>query len=70
MTPFEMEKEILKDGWVYKCTKGSHRQYVHHAKPGKVTIPFHRKPKDLHPKTIASIRKQAGIECPHRKDFK
>lgn len=61
MTPYELEKEIQQDGWVYKNTKGSHRHYTHPSKPGKVTIPFHKKPKDLHPKTIASIRKQAGL---------
>lgn len=61
MTPYELEKEIVMDGWVYKNTKGSHRHYIHPYKPGKVTIPFHKKPKDLHPKTVASIRRQAGL---------
>jgi predicted RNA binding protein YcfA (HicA-like mRNA interferase family) len=38
-----------------------HRQYKHPSRPGKVTIAG--KPRDtLHPKTLASIFKQAGIE--------
>lgn len=41
--------------------KGSHRQYKHPSKPGKVTIPFH-KPDSLHPKTAISILKQAGLK--------
>lgn len=40
--PREMEKLILADGWVFKEQVGSHRQYVHPTKPGKVTIPFHK----------------------------
>jgi len=31
-------------------------------KQGKITIPFHSKPKDLKQKTIASIMKQAGLK--------
>ena len=33
-------------GWRFDSQKGSHRQYVHPFKIGKVTIPFH-KGKDL-----------------------
>ena len=41
---------IEKDGWVYHSQKGSHRQFTHPAKAGRVTVPG--KPgKDLHPKT-------------------
>ena len=43
VTPREMEKEILQAGYVFKNQIGSHRQYVHPDKPGKVTIPFHSK---------------------------
>ena len=56
----EIERIILKDGWKLKSTSGSHYQYIHVSKPGKVTIPYHRK--DLHPKTIKSILKQAGLK--------
>jgi predicted RNA binding protein YcfA (HicA-like mRNA interferase family) len=51
---------IQADGWELARTRGSHRQYRHPTKPGLVTIGG--KPSDtLHPKTWASIMKQAGI---------
>ncbi len=59
MNARKMEKIILADGWVLKEQNGSHRQYVHPTKPGKVTIPFHSK--DLSPITEKSIRRQAGL---------
>lgn len=59
-TPKEMEKECLNDGWIFLRQIGSHRQYVHPTKPGKVTIPFHSK--DLPKGTENSIRKQAGLK--------
>lgn len=58
--PKEMEKIILADGWVLKSQVGSHKQYVHPIKPGKVTIPFHGK--DLPKGTENSILKQAGLK--------
>lgn len=60
ITPREMEKEIFRAGYVFKNQVGSHRQYVHPDKPGKVTIPFHSK--DLSKNTERSIRKQAGLK--------
>lgn len=62
MTPKEMEKIILKDGWRYDHSRGSHHHYKHPTKPGLVTIPFHDKPKDLSKKTVSSILKQAGLK--------
>ena len=59
-TPKEMEKIIRKDGWVLDSQTGSHRHYVNHQKPGKVTIPFHNK--DLTKGVIHSILKQAGLK--------
>ena len=58
--PKEMEKEILKDGWIFKSQEGSHRHYVHPTKKGKVTIPFHSK--ELTKIVEKSIRKQAGLD--------
>jgi predicted RNA binding protein YcfA (HicA-like mRNA interferase family) len=55
----EIEKIIKNDGWVYKASKGSHYQYVHPAKKGKVTIPYHSG--DIAPVIIKSILKQAGL---------
>ena len=56
----EIEKLILQDGWIHKSQRGSHHQYIHPTKPGKVTIPEHSG--DINPTTIKSIKKQAGIE--------
>ncbi len=60
MKPREMEKLILADGWMFKNQEGSHKNYIHPTKPGKVTIPFHTKylPKG----TENSIKKQAGLK--------
>jgi predicted RNA binding protein YcfA (HicA-like mRNA interferase family) len=32
---------LEQDGWYLKATKGSHRQYKHPTKPGRVTLPGH-----------------------------
>jgi predicted RNA binding protein YcfA (HicA-like mRNA interferase family) len=51
---------IESDGWQLARTRGSHRQYKHPTKPGLVTVAG--KPSDdLHPKTLGSILKQAGL---------
>lgn len=55
----EVEKILLADGWVFKTAKGSHHQYVHPIKPGKVTIPHH--PGDIPSIVVKSILKQAGL---------
>ena len=55
----EIEKILKDDGWIYKNSRGSHNYYIHPTKPGKVTIPNH--PGDIHPITIKSILKQAGL---------
>lgn len=58
--PKEMEKIILADGWRFLSQKGSHKQYTHPIKPGKVTIPFHNK--ELTKAVENSILKQAGLK--------
>jgi predicted RNA binding protein YcfA (HicA-like mRNA interferase family) len=57
----EMIRAIERDGWVLVATRGSHRQYKHPTKPGRVTIPG-RLGDDLPPGTERSVRKQAGLE--------
>jgi predicted RNA binding protein YcfA (HicA-like mRNA interferase family) len=52
---------VEADGWQLQRTRGSHHQYTHPVKPGKVTIPG-RRSDDLHPKTTASILRQAGLQ--------
>jgi predicted RNA binding protein YcfA (HicA-like mRNA interferase family) len=57
-------REIIKvlegDGWQLVATRGSHRQYRHPVKPGRVTVPG-APGKDLTPGTQRSILKQAGL---------
>ncbi|NLX13756.1 MAG: type II toxin-antitoxin system HicA family toxin [Phycisphaerales bacterium] len=50
---------LEKDGWDQVATRGSHRQYKHSRKQGRVTVPG--KPSDdLAPGTLNSILKQSG----------
>jgi predicted RNA binding protein YcfA (HicA-like mRNA interferase family) len=52
---------IEADGWFLVATRGSHRQYKHATKSGRVTIAG--KPSDdLAPGTLSSILKQAGLK--------
>jgi predicted RNA binding protein YcfA (HicA-like mRNA interferase family) len=51
---------IEADGWFIVATKGSHRQYKHREKPGRITIAGHLND-DLAPGTINSIFKQAQL---------
>jgi predicted RNA binding protein YcfA (HicA-like mRNA interferase family) len=57
----EVIKILEADGWYLVATKGSHRQYKHTVKKGRVTVPG-KMSATLHPKTLASILKQAGLE--------
>jgi len=54
-------KRIEADGWILVETKGSHRQYKHPEKPGRVTIAGHPND-DLAPGTLNSILKQAKLK--------
>lgn len=52
---------IETDGWYQVATRGSHRQYKHPHKAGRVTVAG--KPSDdLAPGTMNSILKQAGLK--------
>jgi predicted RNA binding protein YcfA (HicA-like mRNA interferase family) len=56
----EMIKLIEADGWYLVATRGSHRQYKHPVKPGRVTVAG-RPSKELPPGTERSIMRQAGL---------
>ncbi|MCI8411472.1 MAG: type II toxin-antitoxin system HicA family toxin [Clostridia bacterium] len=60
MTFREIEKLLLKDGWYKYKVVGSHYQYKHDTKPGKITIPKHCR--DLKKGTLNSILKQANLK--------
>ena len=51
---------IEADGWHQVRQTGSHRHFRHPTKPGTVTIAG-KPADDLHPKTQASILRQAGL---------
>ena len=56
---------IEEDGWRFHSQRGSHRQYVHATKRGRVTLAG--KPgEEMHPKTFVDILRQAQIEKPKR----
>lgn len=54
-------KMIEANGWYLVATRGSHRQYKHPTKPGRVTIAGHLS-HDLAPGTLNSILKGAQIK--------
>jgi predicted RNA binding protein YcfA (HicA-like mRNA interferase family) len=53
-------KLIEADDWYLVVTKGSHRQYKHPIKSGRVTIAGHPGD-DLAPGTLNSVLKQAQL---------
>lgn len=57
----EILRLIHDDGWYLVATRGSHRQFKHPSKPGRVTVAG--KPSDdLAPGTLNSILKQSGLK--------
>lgn len=56
----EMIRMIEEDGWYLVAVKGSHHQYKHPRKTGRVTIKH--PDSDLPKGTINSILKQAGLK--------
>ncbi len=57
----EILRLLQQDGWYLAAQKGSHRQFKHASKPGRVTVPG--KPSDdLALGTQNSILKQAGLK--------
>jgi predicted RNA binding protein YcfA (HicA-like mRNA interferase family) len=57
----DLIKLVESDGWRHIVTRGSHRQYKHPAKKGRVTIPGHSND-DVHPDTLKSVLMQAGLK--------
>lgn len=57
----EVLRLLQDDGWYLVATRGSHRQFKHLSKTGRITVPG--KPSDdLAPGTLNSIFKQAGLK--------
>lgn len=52
---------LVNDGWEQVAQKGSHRQFKHVTKPGKVTVPG-KMSDDIPRGTLKSILRQSGLE--------
>ncbi len=61
MKVIEVMQLVESDGWQLVAIRGSHRQYKHPQKPGKVTIAG-KLSVDVPPGTLNSILKQAGLK--------
>ena len=61
----EVVRLLLDDGWYLARSSGSHHQYKHPTKAGRVTVPGSGND-DLAPGTLNSILKQAGVKAPPR----
>jgi predicted RNA binding protein YcfA (HicA-like mRNA interferase family) len=60
-TAIAIIRRLLEDGWLETKGRGSHRNFRHPKKPGKVTVPFHGS-RDLPVATIRSIERQSGLD--------
>jgi predicted RNA binding protein YcfA (HicA-like mRNA interferase family) len=58
----EIIRMIEADGWYLHSQEGSHKQYKHLIKKGRVTIPDHGKNDDLDHKVVKSIMIQAKLK--------
>ena len=54
----EVIKRLKAEGWQQVAVKGSHRQFKHPDRPGRVTVPHPKR--DLPKGTLKSILRQAG----------
>jgi predicted RNA binding protein YcfA (HicA-like mRNA interferase family) len=59
MTVREVIRRLESEGWYRVKSKGSHRQFKHPTKPGRVTVSG-KMSDTLAAGTLKSIRKQAG----------
>ncbi len=60
MSSNEIIRRLKEDGWQLVRIKGSHHQYRHPTKLGRVTVPHPKR--DLPAGTVRSILKQAGLQ--------
>ena len=57
----ELLKRLKADGWISRGLVGSHEQFGHPTKPGKVTVVTgHGPSEEVKPGTLRSIERQAG----------
>ena len=60
LTVREVIRMLEVDGWYLVATKGSHRQYKHKIKAGRVTVAG-KPSEEVAPGTLNSILKQSGL---------
>lgn len=60
MSSREVIRQLVDDGWYEAAQVGSHVQFKHSTRPGRVTVPHPKR--DLPIGTLKSIEKQAGIK--------
>ena len=56
----EIIKALEADGWYLINVRGSHHQFRHPTKPGRVTVPHPKKETGI--KTLRSIEQQSGVK--------
>ena len=57
----EVIRLLERDGWELVVTQGSHRQFKHPEKPGRVTVSGNLGD-DMPKGTFASVKRQAGLK--------
>lgn len=58
----EIIRMLEDDGWYEVAVVGSHHQFKHPKKPGRVTVKHPTK--SIPPKTLRSIERQSGFRFP------
>jgi predicted RNA binding protein YcfA (HicA-like mRNA interferase family) len=58
MNSRDVIKRLEAEGWVLNHAKGSHYQFTHPSRPGRVTVPHPKK--DLPIGTLRTIYRQLG----------
>ncbi|HEY3325305.1 MAG TPA: type II toxin-antitoxin system HicA family toxin [Planctomycetota bacterium] len=61
MKVIDVLRLLRDDGWYQIGQRGSHRQFKHSVKPGKVTVAG-KESLDIPPGTLNNILKQAGLK--------
>jgi predicted RNA binding protein YcfA (HicA-like mRNA interferase family) len=61
MNSRDVLKALLRDGWYEVNQVGSHKQFKHPVKNGRVTVPYPKR--DIPIGTLKSIEKQAESNC-------
>ena len=59
MNSRDVIRALKANGWVQVARKGSHVQFKHPSKPGRVTVPHPKR--DLPLGALRSIARQAGL---------